>query len=175
MNQLIILIINRNIVYLLLFFIPFTSAHSKKCVTELSDSIKSIIKYDIEGIKYAEIQKSGSVTMKVCYYTREGKSIDKFNWKINVKIINNIRDRILSQFFIDDYTYSSGKAIILLIADPWSKSVELRLIKGLVPSFNKELIRVLKRVENNIVFTREDIPIIVPFSVDLASQRKDSP
>lgn len=87
------------------------------------------------------------------------------SWKINEKTINTIRDKILSEFVVNDYIYASGKAIILLMAVPLSKSIELRLIKGLSPPFNKELIKVLKKIECNIEFTFEDKPIIVPFAV----------
>lgn len=175
MNQLKILTKNRNriIVCLLLCFISFASANGKKLITNYSDSIMNIIKYDVEGIKYLEIKKANHTMTTICYYTRNGQKIENFYWKINVKTINHIKDKILFNFFMDDITYSSGKAIILLIADPQSYFIELRLIKGLSSSFNNELVRVLRKIENDIVFIGGDMPVVVPFAIDLQIQRKE--
>ena len=174
MSRLKISIINRDIVYLLIFFVLFVSAHSQKRDKEAFTLMRKITKYDAEGLKYVSITKKDCIALKTCYYTRKGDSIDSFCWKINEKTINTIRDKILSEFVVNDYTYASGKAIILLMAVPLSKSIELRLIKGLSPSFNKELIKVLKKIECNIVFTFEDKPIIFPFAVELTFKKDSS-
>lgn len=174
MSRLKISIINRDIVYLLMFFVLFASAHGQKRDKEAFTLMRKITKYDAEGLKYVSITKKDSIALKTCYYTRKGDSIDSFSWKINEKTINTIRDKILSEFAVNDYTYASGKAIILLMAVPLSKSIELRLIKGLSPPFNKELIKVLKKIECNIEFTFEDKPIIVPFAVELTFKKDSS-
>ena len=174
MSRLKISIINRDIVYLLIFFVLFVSAHSQERDKEAFTLMRKITKYDAEGLKYVSITKKDCIALKTCYYTRKGDSIDSFSWKINEKTINTIRDKILSEFVVNDYTYASGKAIILLMAVPLSKSIELRLIKGLSPSFNKELIKVLKKIECNIVFTFEDKPIIFPFAVELTFKKDSS-
>ena len=118
MSRLKISIINRDIVYLLIFFVLFVSAHSQERDKEAFTLMRKITKYDAEGLKYVSITKKDCIALKICYYTRKGDSIDRFSWKINEKTINTIRDKILSEFVVNDYTYASGKAIILFNGCP---------------------------------------------------------
>ena len=98
MSRLKISIINRDIVYLLIFFVLFVSAHSQERDKEAFTLMRKITKYDAEGLKYVSITKKDCIALKTCYYTRKGDSIDSFNWKINEKYLQPI----ITQYFIDN-------------------------------------------------------------------------
>lgn len=57
MSRLKISIINRDIVYLLMFFVLFASAHGQKRDKEAFALMRKITKYDAEGLKYVSITK----------------------------------------------------------------------------------------------------------------------
>lgn len=72
MSRVKISIINRDIVYLLMFFVLFASAHGQKRDKEAFTLMRKITKYDAEGLKYVSITKKDSIALKTCYYTRKG-------------------------------------------------------------------------------------------------------
>ena len=75
---------------------------------------------------------------------------------------------ILRKFRVDDETFTSGTAIVLLLAVPKSNILELRLARGLTSSFDKEMLRVLKDVEQEVlVFSDNPIAVFIPIRITI--------
>jgi len=127
------------------------------------------IEFDIENIKYSETKYSKPNKVEyVKYFTRNGKEIRKYSWKINSCSLNRLIESIKNKFIYDDLSAGTGSAILLLIADCNNNVFEIRVIKGVSKGFNNEIIRVTKELENNLIFICPDTyktPIISHFAI----------
>jgi hypothetical protein len=128
------------------------------------------IEYDIEHIKYSETMYVSDNIKYFNYFSRQGDTISVYNWKIDVTAINKIKEKILNNFTVNDFTYVAGSAVLLLMLDCKKNIFEIRIIKGITPNFNKELLRVINKIEKDLIFictTDCKIPIVTPFAIRL--------
>lgn len=145
---------------------------SKRVLQDNKDSFSNKIKYDVENIKYLELTYANNELISSNYYTRCGNIISLYDWEIDVSIIKKIKEYILRNFVIDEFTEASGSAVLLLILDFDKNIHEIRVIRGITLGFNKELLRVTREIENDsiAIFTQNceaPMPIITPFTIRL--------
>jgi hypothetical protein len=149
-------------------YCQFNNDAKNNCVDSLGRKIGIWTFYDIENIKYLEIKYSAPDEIEYKnYFTRSGKVIKKYSWSINLVSLNKIREAIKNDFVVDDTTWGSGRSLLLLMIDVESDNYEIRIIKGIHYDFNKELQRVIKKIEKNLIFIYSDeckTPIIIPFA-----------
>jgi hypothetical protein len=126
--------------------------------------------YDIEHIKYSETMYVSGNVEYTCYFTKQGDTISVYNWAINITAIKKIKECILSNFVINEFTEAQGSATLLLILDFESNVSEIRVIRGITENFNNELLRVINKIEKDLIFvcaTDCKIPIVTPFAIRL--------
>ena len=134
----------------------------------LGNKIGLWVKYDIEHIKLSETMYVNNEVEYTHYYTRKGDTIYVYDWKIEVSIINQIREHILENFVINEFTEVSGIEPLLLILDFENNVYEIRTMRGMTQGFNKELLRVINKIEKQlIVICVSDCqtPIVTPFAI----------
>ena len=59
---------------------------------------------------------------------------------------------ILKRFIINDFTEIKGTVLIALILDCEKDIFELRMLKEVTPYFAKEMLRVLKTINEEVIF-----------------------
>ena len=168
MNPFVILKRNkiRLCIYMLLF-ISNASCGQNRIVISDKDK-ESIVLYDVQGLKYKQIWRFNNKVVRDCYFTRKGEIIDNATWNVEIQTLLKLKDKILRKFRVDDETFTSGTAIVLLLAVPKSNILELRLARGLTSSFDKELLRVLKDVEQEVlVFSDKPIAVFIPIRITI--------
>ena len=153
-------------IYLLLFISNASCGQNR---ISISDKDKeSIVLYDVQGLKYEQLWRFNNTIVRDCYFTRKGEFIDNATWNVEIQTLLKLKDKILCKFRVDDETFTPGTAGVLLLAMPKCNIVELRLIRGLTDSFNKEMLRVLREVEQDIlVFSANPIAVIVPIRITI--------
>ena len=163
-------ILKRNKIRLCIYMLLFISnASCGQNRISISDKDKeSIVLYDVQGLKYKQIWRFNNKVVRYCYFSRKGEIIDSTTWNVEIQTTLKLKDKILSKFRVDDETFTPGTAGVLLLAMPKCNIVELRLIRGLTDSFNKEMLRVLREVEQDIlVFSANPIAVIVPIRITI--------
>lgn len=156
--------------FLILYLVIPVYANCQSILQYTVDSIRSEIMYDIEHIKYMEISVDNNGVKHTNYYTRGGDTISLFDWRIKVSVIERIKEQILRNFIIDEFTEAQGNAVLLLILDFKKEVYEIRIIRGITQGFNKELLRVIKKIESELIFvhsTECKISIVTPFAIRL--------
>jgi hypothetical protein len=126
--------------------------------------------YDIEHIKYSETMYANGNVEYTYYFTKQGDTISVYNWAINVIAIKKIKEYILSNFVINEFTEAQGSATLLLILDFESNVSEIRVIRGITENFNNELLRVIHKIEKDLIFVCTadcKTPIVTPFTIRL--------
>ena len=128
------------------------------------------VEYDIEHIKLSEKTFVNNEIEYVNYFSKKGDTISVFNWAINATAIKKITERILDSFIVNDFTYASGSATLLLLVDYENNIFEIRVMRGITEYFNNELLRVIDKIEKDLIFicsTDCKIPIVTPFVIRL--------
>ena len=127
--------------------------------------------YDIEHIRYSETMFVNNKAEYTNYFSRKGDTIFVTNWSFNTTAMTKIREKILNNFIVNDFTYASGSASLLLLVDCEKKIFEIRIMRGITESFNNELLRVINKIEKDLVFicatTDSKTPIVTPFAIRL--------
>ena len=163
-------ILKRNKIRLCIYMLLFISnASCGQNRISISDKDKEcIVLYDVQGLKYKQLWRFNNKVVRYCYFSRKGEIIDNTTWNAEIQTTLKLKDKILSKFHVDDETFTPGTAIVLLLAMPKCNIVELRLIHGLTHSFNKEMLRVLREVEQDIlVFSANPIAVVVPIKITI--------
>lgn len=139
----------------------------------VKDTIVESVKYDINNKIYLKTILDEQKGKHQIYFDEKGTPIEEYDWNVSSETIRKIQDLIVSEFKISDETYSSGTAIVLLIAN--MDKIEFRIIKGLTEEYNTELQRVLKKIEERIVFLRKnkDKALVFPFGINISKYNKD--
>ena len=130
---------------------------------------------DIEDIKVSEIGHSSSNKIEYKkYFSREGKEITDYVWGIDIKIKKKIQNRIKELFNFNDRTECVGTSLLLLLIDNENDVFEIRVIKGITDEYNKELLKAVKILEENIVCVcSETLPkaVAVLFPLNLTIEK----
>jgi len=138
-------------------------------VDSLGNKVGVWIDYDIENIKCSETKYSSPNKVEYTkYFTRKGKEINVYTWKLNNCSLSILTELIKNKFILNDSTFGNGSAILLLLADCENNIYEIRIIRGISIGFNNELLRVTKDLEKNLIFISPDdckIPIVTPFAI----------
>jgi hypothetical protein len=145
-----------------------TNLHNKK--DSLDNKTGLYLKYDIEHIKLSETMFANNEAVYTNYFSRKGDTIVVYDWAINVTAIKKIREHILRNFVINEFTEASGSAVLLLILDIENDLYEIRVIRGITQGFNNELLRAINKVEKDLIFvctTDCKMPIVTPFAIRL--------
>ena len=159
MNPFVILKRNkiRLCMYMLLFFSNVSCGQNRTVISDKEQ--ESIVLYDVQGLKYEQLWRFNNTIVRDCYFTRKGEFIDNATWNVEIQTLLKLKDKILRKFRVDDETFTSGTAIVLL---------ELRLARGLTSSFDKEMLRVLKNVEQEVlVFSDNPIAVFIPIRITI--------
>lgn len=155
--------------YLLILYLFMPVCVNCQNVTQSrEDSLKKEIGYDINHIKYIETYIDNNGVKHSNYFTRRGDTIVLYDWGIDTSIIRKIKEHILRDFVIDEFTEAQGNAILLLILDFKKEVYEIRVIRGITQDFNNELLRVINKIEKDLIFvcaTDCKTPIIMPFAI----------
>lgn len=162
----------KNLVKLLLFsFLLMPVCASCQNVQKSNmDTLFNDTGYDVENNRYMGKYIDNYGVEQTYYFTRNCDTISSFDWRINLTTINKIKDRILSEFDINEFTEAQGSAVLLLIFDFNSEVYEIRLIRGITQGFNNELLRVIKKIEKDLIFvSATDLKkaIVTPFAIRL--------
>lgn len=168
MNPFVILERNkiRLCMYMLLFFSNVSCGQNRSVISDKEQ--ESIVLYDVQGLKYEQLWRFNNTIVRDCYFTRKGEFIDNATWNVEIQTLLKLKDKILRKFRVDDETFTSGTAIVLLLAVPKSNILELRLARGLTSSFDKEMLRVLKDVEQEVlVFSDNPIAVFIPIRITI--------
>ena len=168
MNPFVILKRNkiRLCIYMLLFFSNASCGQNRIVISDKEQD--SVVLYDVQGLKYKQIWRFNNKVVRDCYFSRKGEIIDNATWNVEIQTLLKLKDKILRKFRVDDETFTSGTAIVLLLAVPKSNILELRLARGLTSSFDKELLRVLKDVEQEVlVFSDKPIAVFIPIRITI--------
>lgn len=151
---------------MLLFFSNVSCGQNRISISDKEQ--ESVVLYDVQGLKYEQLWRFNNTIVRDCYFTRKGEFIDNATWNVEIQTLLKLKDKILSKFRVDDETFTPGTAIVLLLTMPKCNIVELRLIHGLTHSFNKEMLRVLREVEQDIlVFSDNPIAVFVPIRITI--------
>ena len=163
-------ILKRNKIRLCIYMLLFISnASCGQNRISISDKDKeSIVLYDVQGLKYEQLWRFNNTIVRDCYFSRKGEIIDNATWNVEIQTLLKLKDKILCKFRVDDETFTPGTAGVLLLAMPKCNIVELRLARGLTSSFDKELLRVLKDVEQEVlVFSDKPIAVFIPIRITI--------
>jgi hypothetical protein len=156
---------------LLVLYLFMPVCVSCQSVTQMrEDSLKKEIGYDIKHIKYIETYIDNNGVKHSNYFTRRGDTIALYDWKIDISIIKKIKEHILREFVIDEFTEAQGNAVLLLILDFKNEVYEIRVIRGITQGFNNELLRVINKIEKDLIFVYAadcKTPIVTPFAIRL--------
>ena len=161
-------ILKRNKIRLCIYMLLFISnASCGQNRISISDKDKeSIVLYDVQGLKYKQIWRFNNKVVRYCYFSRKGEIIDNTTWNVEIQTLLKLKDKILRKFRVDDETFTSGTAIVLLLAV--TNILELRLARGLTSSFDKEMLRALKNVEQEVlVFSDNPIAVFIPIRITI--------
>lgn len=153
-----------------LFLYMSVCANCQNVKLSSKDTLKNKIEYDIEHIKYKEVYVDYNGVKHTNYFTRCGDTIALYDWRINVSIIKKIKEHILKNFVINEFTEAQGNAILLLILDFKNDVCEIRVIRGITHGFNNELLRVTSKIEKELIFVctaDSKTPIVTPFAIRL--------
>ena len=168
MNPFVILKRNkiRLCIYMLLFISNASCGQNRIVISDKEQ--ESSVLYDVQGLKYEQLWRFNNTIVRDCYFSRTGEIIDNATWNVEIQTLLKLKDKILRKFRVDDETFTSGTAIVLLLAVPKSNILELRLARGLTSSFDKELLRVLKDVEQEVlVFSDKPIAVFIPIRITI--------
>ena len=168
MNPFVILKRNkiRLCIYMLLFISNASCGQNRIVISDKEQ--ESSVLYDVQGLKYEQLWRFNNKVVRYCYFSRKGEIIDNTTWNVEIQTLLKLKDKILRKFRVDDETFTSGTAIVLLLAVPKSNILELRLARGLTSSFDKELLRVLKDVEQEVlVFSDKPIAVFIPIRITI--------
>jgi len=127
-------------------------------------------KYDIQHIKLSETMYVNSEIKYTNYFSREGDTISMYDWAIGVTAIKIIREKILNNFIVNDLTYARGCASLLLLIDCEKNIFEIRIMRGITDNFNNELLRVVDKIEKDLIFICSDnckTYVVTPFAIRL--------
>ncbi len=134
---------------------------------EMTNSKNTLeVRYDIEGIKLVEIMRIDGEVKYAHYFSRQGDTISVHNWRINLSATDRVKAKIKENFIVNDLTYTRSMASLLLILDFENNIFEIRIEGGINQDFNKELLRVIKEIEKDLIFictTDCQMPIVTPF------------
>ena len=151
---------------MLLFFSNVSCGQNRISISDKEQ--ESVVLYDVQGLKYEQLWRFNNIIVRDCYFTRKGELIDNATWNVEIQTLLKLKDKILRKFRVDDETFTSGTAIVLLLAVPKSNILELRLARGLTSSFDKEMLRVLKDVEQEVlVFSDNPIAVFIPIRITI--------
>ncbi len=129
-------------------------------------NVRLFNRYDIEGIKLVEIMRIDGEVKYAHYFSRKGDTISVHNWRINLSATDRVKAKIKENFIVNDLTYTRSMASLLLILDFENNIFEIRIEGGINQDFNKELLRVIKEIEKDLIFictTDCQMPIVTPF------------
>lgn len=144
------------------------SANAQNVAQFSQSSFNHKIEYDIEHLKYKETTYVNGDVKNVNYFTRSGDTISSYDFRLDISVINSIRERILKNFVIDAITEVSGKIFLLLILN--NNVHEIRVIHGITRGFNEEILRVINKIEKNLIFicpADYKKAIVTPFAIRL--------
>ena len=168
MNPFVILKRNkiRLCIYMLLFISNASCGQNRIVISDKEQ--ESSVLYDVQGLKYEQLWRFNNTIVRDCYFSRKGEIIDNATWNVEIQTLLKLKDKILSKFRVDDETFTPGTAGVLLLAMPKCNIVELRLAHGLTSSFDKEMLRVLKDVEQEVlVFSDKPIAVFIPIRITI--------
>lgn len=142
------------------------------CQDSLGNKIGLWILFDVDSVKYKEVvySDSGDVS-SVKLFKSDGKEISEYIENTDTIIANRIKKKIKSNFNWKNINPPNGQGVVFvfIVSTCQGEIMDVRLLQGIHPSFNNEIKRATKQLEEDIIClcpNESKVPILIILPIE---------
>jgi len=163
--------------FLLLIAVPVLTYSQNSCTTfeerqincfdSLGNKIGWWLEFDVDSVVYKEVLYSApNRVAHVKFITKAGIEIEDYSMILNPLLVEKLRKSIKSNFNWGKVEPREGKGLVtlLLVINTEGNIIDIRVLRGIHPSFNAEMVRATRLVEKDLIFicqTESRVPVVI--------------
>ena len=125
------------------------------CLDSLENKIGLWLEFDVDTIAFKAIQYSPSSEVEnTKFITKTGIEIEDYSTNLNPSLIEKLRKKVKSNFDWRRVEPRDGKGLVTLslMINVEGSIIDVRVLRGVHPSFNKEVERAAELIEKDFIF-----------------------
>jgi len=137
------------------------------CFDSVGNKIGWWLEFDVDSVVYkATLYSAPNRVVHTKFITKNGIEIEEYNMALNPLLIEELIKNIKANFNWGRVVPREGKGLVtlLLVINTEGEIIDIRVLRGIHPSFNEEVIRAAKLVEKDLIFIcakESQVPIVI--------------